>query len=104
MLVTSLRLAADRAVLLGVTAEGAWQVATPWLPIRVSGAGDATAAIFLGNMLRWGSVAWALARTASAIFAVVEATWRSGGGEMRLIAAQEAIADPPPRFAAEQVR
>jgi pyridoxine kinase len=42
--------------------------------------------------------------TASAVYAVLEETHRTGSREMRLVAAQESIAEPPRRFEAKQIR
>jgi pyridoxine kinase len=107
VLVTSLQRAdgpGDRIEMLAVSREGAWVTATPLLPISVNGAGDATAALFLGHMLRSGDPAAALGRTAASIFAVMDETHRKGVREIQLIAAQDRIAEPPNRFAPERVR
>lgn len=108
VLVTSLARqdAADqnRIEMLAVGDDGAWLVATPRLPLEVNGAGDATAALFLGHYLLTGSVAKALARAAAAIFAVLEATQRVGAREIQLITAQDALARPEERFPVEQLR
>jgi pyridoxine kinase len=42
--------------------------------------------------------------TASAVHAVLEETHRTGSREMRLVAAQQSIVEPPRRFEARQVR
>ncbi len=81
-----------------VSDEGAWSVATPMLDMVVRGGGDATAAIFLAHLLRDGARA-ALSRTAASMYAVLEATDAAGGGEMRLVENQDAIAHPDERFA-----
>ena len=107
VLVTSLQRADgpdDRIEMLAVSDSGAWLTTTPLLPLSVNGAGDATAALFLGHMLRSGDTAQSLSRTASTIYAVLEETHRQGVREIQLVAAQAAIADPPDRFPAEQVR
>lgn len=67
------------------------QVATPLLPLSPApnGAGDATAALFTGHLLHGHTPAEALTRTASGIFAIFEATQKSGGRELALIAAQD---------------
>jgi transketolase len=49
-------------------------------------------------------VADALARTTSSVYAVLAATLDSGESELRLVAAQEAIAHPECEFEVEQVR
>ncbi|PLS87595.1 MAG: pyridoxal kinase, partial [Actinobacteria bacterium] len=46
----------------------------------------------------------ALSMTASAVYGVLEETHRAHAREIRLIAAQDAIADPPDRFPARRVR
>ena len=82
-----------------VTAEEALIVATPRLPIEISGAGDLTAALFLGHLLGGADLATALARTASSVFALIEATIAAGRGELALVAAQDVLVEPRPRFA-----
>jgi pyridoxine kinase len=49
-------------------------------------------------------LAEALSMTASAVHAVLEETHRTGSREMRLVAAQQSIVEPPLRFEARQVR
>ncbi len=95
---------ADVIEMLAVTAEGAWQVRTPRLPMKANGSGDLTSALFTAHLLETRSAAQALARTASSVFAVLTATLDSGERELRLIAAQEAIATPSCEFSVEQVR
>ena len=51
-----------------------------------------------------GSSADALASTVSSVYAVLKATLDSGERELRIIAAQGAIADPAREFEVEQVR
>ncbi len=94
----------DTIELLAVSGDGAWLVETPLLPLTVNGAGDATAALFLGHVLRSHDPAAALSRTAASIFAVMEETCRIGAREIQLVAAQEALGNPPERFAARKVR
>jgi pyridoxine kinase len=90
--------------MLAVSGDGAWLVETPLLPLEVNGAGDAVCAIFLAHLLRNGDAAGALARAASSVYAVMEATLRYKAWEIRLVEAQDAIADPPDRFPAVRVR
>lgn len=90
--------------LLAVSGEGAWLAGTPLLPLTVNGAGDATAALFLGHFLRTRDPAAALARTATSIFAVMDETCRRGAREIQLVAAQDILADPPDRFFVQRVR
>ena len=97
--------APDNAIeMLAVTGEGAWLVTTPRLPMKANGSGDITAALFTAHLKDTGSPAQALARTASSVFAVLRATLDSGERELRLIAAQDAIAAPACEFEVLQVR
>lgn len=105
VLVTSVEAVPAGAIgMLAVTREGAWLVQTPLLPIKANGSGDITAALFTAHLHETGSPAEALARTTSTVFAVLTATLESGDRELRLIAAQEAIASPACEFAVEKVR
>lgn len=94
----------DAIELLAVSDAGAWLVATPLLPLSVNGAGDTTAALFLAHYLSSRSPAEAVAKTASSVFAVMEATHSAGAREIQLVAAQAAIADPSQRFAPQRIR
>jgi pyridoxine kinase len=107
VLTTSLRrkdAAAGTIEMLVVSEEGAWLVQTPLLALEINGAGDATAALFLAHVLRGETMARALSLTASAVYAVLEETYRTGSREMRLVAAQQSIVDPPRRFGARRIR
>jgi pyridoxine kinase len=98
VLATSLPGAADEISMLVSGEEGSFLVATPRLPIIANGAGDLTAALFLGYFLRTGDAATALASTASAVHAVIAATLGAGESELQIVAAQEALVAPPQRF------
>ena len=89
-------LAADR--------DSAYLIATPRLPLALSGAGDATAAIFFAHWLRGAPLTAALEKTVNSIFAVLELTVEKKAPEIQLVAAQEQIAHPPNRFHAVAVR
>ncbi|MGC1212321.1 MAG: pyridoxal kinase PdxY [Micromonospora sp.] len=89
---------------VAVSDEGAWAVTTPLLPISPNGGGDVTAALYLAHLRTTGSPATALERTTNSIFAILEATLAAGTREIQLVAAQDAIAHPPNRFAARQLR
>ena len=97
----------DSIEMLLVSSDGAWLVRTPrfHFPIAPNGSGDATAALFLANYLRYGSPQGALEAAADAVFAVFEATNAAGTRELQLIAAQDGIAAARPggRFRAEKV-
>jgi pyridoxine kinase len=94
ILVTSLEPAADRLAVLAAGAAGVWAVETPRLPIEATGCGDAVAALFLGWLMKGKSLPEALALTVAAIWGVVEATFRAGGGELALVAAQDELVFP----------
>lgn len=105
VLVTSVQgagVADDEIGMLAVDDTGAYLVRTPELPISVNGAGDVTAALFLAH-LHDGPEA-ALARVASSVYAVLAATHVSGSREIRLVEAQNAIADPDCEFPVARVR
>jgi len=94
VLVTSLETEPDRVAAVAAGPEGAWTVETPRLPIEATGCGDAVAALFLGWLLKGKSLPEALAATIAAIYGVIEATMRSGGGELALVAAQDELVSP----------
>jgi pyridoxine kinase len=94
----------DTIGMLAVTGDGAWLVETPRLAMKANGSGDITAAMFTAHLHETGSPADALARTASSVFAVLQATLESGERELRLVAAQDAIAHPASEFEVRQVR
>ena len=93
-----------RIDVVAVSDQGAWAVETPLLPIVPNGCGDVTAALYLAHLRATGSAGTALARTTSAVFAILEETLAAGTREIQLVAAQEAIADPPERFAVRRLR
>ncbi|RNI19040.1 pyridoxal kinase PdxY [Flexivirga caeni] len=94
---------ADSVQLAVVTDDGAWLVTTPLLPMYVSGAGDATAAIFLARWLT-ETPAKALADTADSVFSIMERTHLAGTREIQLIESQDAIAHPGGRFEVFRLR
>lgn len=87
--------------MLAVGPTGAFQVRTPRLPISVNGAGDVTAALFLAHLP--DGIAVALGRVASSVHAILRRTLESGGREIQLIQAQDAIAHPACEFAVERL-
>ena len=94
VVVTSLEPGDGRVAMLAVGPDGAWAAETPRLPIEATGCGDAVSALLLARLLQGESLPEALAATAAAIYAVIEATIRLGGGELALIAAQEELVAP----------
>ena len=93
-----------RLDVVAVSDEGAWAVETPLLPILPNGCGDVTAALYLAHLRTPGSAAEALARTTSSIFAILEETIAAGTREIQLVAAQDAIAEPPMTFEVRRLR
>lgn len=93
-----------RLDVIAVSDEGAWAVETPLLPITPNGCGDVTAALYLAHLRSTGSAATALAHTTASVFAVLEATIAAGTREIQLVAAQDAIADPPATFEVRRLR
>jgi pyridoxine kinase len=103
VLATSLETVAGHIAVLVAGPDGVWAVETPRLPIEATGCGDAVAALFLGWLLKGKSVPDALAATIAAIYAVIEATMRSGSGELALIAAQDELVSPSRSVALQQL-
>ena len=103
VLLTSIAAEPDRVTMLALGAEGAWAVDTPRLPVVLNGCGDVTAAVFLAHLLRGEALPEVLAKTAAAIFAVIETTARLGRYELALVAAQDELAAPSRRFPPRRV-
>jgi pyridoxine kinase len=104
VLVTSVETGEDTIGLLAVNGEGAWLVETPLLPLKANGSGDLTAALFTAHLHSTGSPEQAVARTVSSVFAVLKQTLDSGERELRLVDAQDAIAEPACEFEVRRVR
>jgi pyridoxine kinase len=106
ILVTSLVLddtPAD-AVDLAVSENGVlWRLRTPRAPISVNGAGDIIAALFLAHWLRTNSAPEAIARAASSVYGLIEATAKAGSRELEIVAAQEEFVRPSRLFVAEKM-
>ena len=94
VLATSLDSGSDQVAAVAAGPDGVWAVETPHLPIEATGCGDAVAALFLGWLLKGAAVPEALGATIAAIYGVIDATMRAGGGELALIAAQEELVSP----------
>lgn len=97
---------ADQIQMLADSAEGAWVVTTPRLPLDPppSGAGDAVAALFLAHYLKAFDPAHALEQAASAIYAVFLETRRLGTRELALVPAQDEMVKPAQLFGVETLR
>ncbi len=98
VLATSLEPGAGRVAAVAASPEGVWAVETPSLPIEATGCGDAAAALFLAWRLKGRPVPEALALSIAAVYGIVEATLRSGVGELALIAAQDELVSPSHRL------
>jgi pyridoxine kinase len=94
----------DTLEMITVTTDGAWRVRTPRLAFHANGSGDVTAALFSAHLLEARDPALALARTASSIFDLLAGTLRAGGGELRLVEAQDVYAAPRMQFEVERLR
>lgn len=108
VLVTSLILADTpnhKIQMLLNTAQGTWLIETPRFDINPApnGAGDMTAALFLGHLLMQGSPVMALEKMASSVYGIFEATFKAGSRELQLIAGQEAIVAPMHVFHAKKI-
>lgn len=71
---------------------------TPALPVRVNGAGDAIAALFLFHRLQTGDVAQALALAGSSIWGLLRRTAEAGSREILTVAAQDEFVRPSRMF------
>jgi pyridoxine kinase len=90
---------------LADAADEAWLVATPELPLAIGGGtGDAFSALFLGHHLITGELRAGLERAVAAMFALVERTSAAGAEELELVAAQDELIAPRPRFPAVRLR
>lgn len=87
--------------MLASDASALWRVRMPRLGFSPNGAGDLTAALFLAHYLETRSLPEALAAAASSVHAVLEETFKKGGGELALIAAQDALQSRLHLFAPE---
>jgi pyridoxine kinase len=94
---------ADTTEMLVVDDDGAWIVQTPRLPLKANGSGDVTSALFTAHLLATDAPT-ALGHTAASVFALLEATLRSGERELRLVAAQDVFVEPPASFEVERIR
>jgi pyridoxine kinase len=104
VLVTSLHVEdtpKDAVDLLACGPDGRFRLRTALLDISVNGAGDAIAALFFFHLLKGGSTADALSKSASSIFGVLKRTQEAGARELLLVAAQEEFVRPSRVFRAE---
>lgn len=78
-----------------------YRLRTPRLDLVPNGAGDLTAALFLGSYLIDRDIATALSHAASAVFGILEKTQALNVRELALIAAQDEIISPSIIFTPE---
>lgn len=103
VLVTSVRnrdTPADMIEVLAASPTECFLLHTPALALSPNGAGDLIAALFLFHTLDGLGVRAALEQAASATWCVLAHTLASGGGELRLVAAQQELVTPSERFPA----
>jgi pyridoxine kinase len=94
----------DALDLVAVSDAGAWRTRTPRLAMSPNGGGDLTTAVFLAHLLDGRALPEALARTTSAVFAVMSATAAAGERELRIVQTQDRLADPPMEFEPQLLR
>ncbi len=93
---------AGRIEVLAAGADAAWLIDAPYHAGPPHGAGDCFAALFVGHYLKSRSVEDALARSVTAIHAVLAAS--TGEAELRIIASQDHFDPREPLFRARRVR
>jgi pyridoxine kinase len=101
--VTSLRLEdtpGDALDLVVSTGSAIYRLRTPRLDCEVSGAGDVTAALFLGHYLKTRDAVAALESAAASVYGLIRQSHAAGSGEIALIAAQAEIVAPGRTFSA----
>lgn len=84
--------------MLVVDDNGRWIVETPYLPFKINGSGDVTAALFAGHYIDHRDGAHALAATVSSVYDLLETTYQADSRELRLIDAQDTYANPRLQF------
>lgn len=89
---------------VAATAEQAWYVASPKLPIEPlpTGLGDTFSAAMLGRLVQGDALPEALSHAVSTLSALLSCT-ENGQRDLPLIAAQGMIVSPAPRYAAVAV-
>lgn len=110
ILVTSLEFAIQQeynqiSMLLSHKDGAIWVISTPKIdfPIPPNGAGDLTAAIFLGQILNQKPLYEALENTAASVYSVLAQTHAIERRELDLIGAQDHFTAPDSRFKAAAV-
>jgi pyridoxine kinase len=106
VLLTSLRTEQtpeDSIDMLAGDADALHLLRTPLLPVRLNGAGDAIAALFLLHLLRGGGAARALQAAGSSIHGILRRTAEAGSRELLTIAAQDELVRPATLFTPTRV-
>jgi pyridoxine kinase len=106
LLVTSLHVEEtprDSLDLLASGPDGCFQVRTPLLPLSISGAGDAIAALFFAHLLQTGRTADALQNAVSSVYGVLKETADKGAREILLVEAQDELVKPGRIFKPQKV-
>lgn len=78
-----------------------YRIRTPRLDLVPNGAGDLTAALFLGSYLIDRDIAAAFSHAASSVFGILDRTRATRSPELALIAAQDEITSPTHSFRPE---
>lgn len=77
---------------------GTWIVKTPRLPFKRNGSGDVACALFTGHYVESGNAADSLAKTASSVYDLLEATYEADSPELLLVESQDSFAHPQMQF------
>ncbi len=87
------------------TPEGTWLVDTPLLPFDrpPAGAGDVFAALLLGRLLAGENPVVALERTVNSVYRLLADSLAEQSAELRLVATQENLVNPPTLHSAVRV-
>lgn len=88
----------DALDVVAADAHGTFGLRVPLLQVAASGAGDATAALFLHHFLTTGRAAAAMAAAAASIHGLLRRTEAAGSRELLLVAAQDELVTPSCRF------
>ncbi|TYK72786.1 MULTISPECIES: pyridoxal kinase PdxY [Comamonas] len=107
IVITSLRtddLPADQLATLAVTADKSWLVQTPYIDLHPlpNGMGDVFSAVLLGHLIQGRTVADAVSRAVSTLYALVSRT-ESGQRDLPLVASRDQITAAAQIFAAVPV-
>jgi pyridoxine kinase len=94
---------ADAVDLVASDRKACFGLRTPRLPQKMTGAGDAIAALFFAHYLRGGRLDEALSKSASAIFGVLSKTAEAGTPELQIVAAQDELINPSRLFEAQEL-